>query len=82
MRYDNYLSSPMAEFLLKRSTQSHRIAHSLFWHLRLVTVTDTKFRDRYLPMLEALERLCGEQLHHEFVNQVERERERGRRRRG
>lgn len=60
----------MAEFLLKRSTESHRIAHALFWHLRLVTVTDVRFRARYVPILEALERLCGEQLRQEFNNQV------------
>lgn len=60
----------MAEFLLKRATQSHRIAHALFWHLRLVTVTDIRFREYYLPILEALEKLCGEQLRLEFINQV------------
>ncbi len=60
----------MAEFILKRSTESHRIAHALFWHLRLVTVTDVKFKDRYIPILDALERLCGEQLHQEFNNEV------------
>ncbi len=60
----------MVKFLLQRSTESHRIAHALFWHVRLVTVTDITFKDRYVPILDALERLCGEQLHQEFNNQV------------
>ncbi len=60
----------MAEFLLVRSTQSHRIAHSLFWHLQLAIVTDTQFQERYIPVLEALKRLSGEQLRQEFINQV------------
>ena len=60
----------MAEFLLERSTQSHRIAHALFWHLQLVIVTDIRFQGRYSPILEALQKLCGEELHQEFINQV------------
>lgn len=70
VQYDSYLSSPMVEFLLQRSTQSHRIAHSLFWHLRLVLATNVRFRDRYDPVLQALKTLCGEQQQQEFNNQV------------
>lgn len=60
----------MSEFLLKRSTQSHRIAHAVFWYLQLGMVTDVRFRDRYAPILEALKKLCGDQLQLEFANQV------------
>ncbi len=50
--------------------RSHRIAHGLFWNVRLALTTNSRFRDRYQPVLDALNKLCGEEQQLEFSNQV------------
>lgn len=36
LKHENYLASPLTEFLLKRALNNRRIGHFLFWHLRSV----------------------------------------------
>jgi phosphatidylinositol-4-phosphate 3-kinase len=72
LRHDNYERSAMAELLLRRAVLSPRVAHSLYWQLRiLATGSGERYGARYRNMTQALDVLLGERIRAEFTTQEE-----------
>ncbi|XP_035996739.1 phosphatidylinositol 4,5-bisphosphate 3-kinase catalytic subunit alpha isoform isoform X1 [Fundulus heteroclitus] len=69
LKYEQYLDSPLARFLLKKALTNQRIGHFFFWHLKSEMHNKT-VSQRFGLLLEAYCRACGMYLKH-LSRQVE-----------
>eukprot|EP00064_Thunnus_orientalis_P010026 superscaffoldBa00001322_g10052 len=69
LKYEQYLDSPLARFLLKKALTNQKIGHFFFWHLKSEMHNKT-VSQRFGLLLEAYCRACGMYLKH-LSRQVE-----------
>ncbi|XP_015248798.1 PREDICTED: phosphatidylinositol 4,5-bisphosphate 3-kinase catalytic subunit alpha isoform [Cyprinodon variegatus] len=69
LKYEQYLDSPLARFLLQKALTNQRIGHFFFWHLKSEMHNKT-VSQRFGLLLEAYCRACGMYLKH-LSRQVE-----------
>ena len=67
LRYDTFLDCPMSNLLLSRSHTSQRVAHYLYWNLRVCQSCDYRLAQRYSQILSAVQRLAN----HKIVSQLQ-----------
>jgi len=68
IKYEAYHDSTLAQFLIKRSIFSPRVAHFLFWHLKYYT-GDMQFSQRFQIVLSGLLSACGRRMRDELKQQ-------------
>ena len=68
LKYEAYHRSALANFIIKRSLSSPRLAHFLFWHLKYY-IGDIQFGQRFKIVLSGLLGACGEAMRNDLSKQ-------------
>ena len=71
IKFDYNFSSPIIEYLLRKSLEDHRLAHQFYWHLRQLLLTENIHFIRYYFLFISLLYVIGEKFRMELQNEYE-----------